>query len=78
MASKANPNNPIGYQFYALADGLRVPLSVNAICDCDAEAGLVALSLTTPSIGVEVQRDGRLVYQAPCRGSWTELVAGRA
>ena len=78
MASKANPNNPIGYQFYALADGLRVPLSVDANCDCDAEAGLVALSLTTPSIGVEVQRNGRLIYQAPRRGSCTEPIAGRA
>lgn len=78
MGSKTNPNNPIGYQFYALADGLRIPLNVVADCDCDAEAGFVALSLTTSSIGIEVQRSGRLVYHAPSRGSWSELVAGRA
>ena len=78
MGSKANPDNPIGYQFFALADGLRIRLDISAVCDCDAEAGLVALSLTTASTGVEVQRSGQLVYHAPARGSWSELVVGRA
>ena len=77
MGSKNDPNASAGYQFYALADGLRVLLEVNATCDCDAEAGLVALSLTTPRVGVEVQRGGRLIYQAPSRGCWTEVIAGR-
>ena len=78
MGSRANPNNPIGYEFFALADGLRIPLIISADCDCDAEAGLVALSLTTAATGVEVQRSGQLVYHAPARGSWSRLVVGRA
>ena len=80
MGSRAAPKGTISdvtdagpasrkYEFYALADGLRIPLAVDGICSCDAEAGLVALALTTPSIGVEVECEGMLIYQAPCRGS---------
>ena len=78
MGSRSNPRSQVGYQFYALAEGLRVPLEVNAICESDAEAGLVALSLTTPSLGVEVERSGRVIYLAPARGWCSELVAGSA
>ncbi len=56
-----------GYRFFAIADGLRLPLRVEAICGSDAEASLVAISLATGIIGVEVWRRGALLYRAPRR-----------
>lgn len=67
------------YDFYALTGGLRIPMAVDGLCSCDADASLVAATLTTPLIGVEVRREGLLIYEAPCReNAYSDGVAGRA
>lgn len=67
------------YNFYALAGGLRIPMAIDGICSCDADASLVATTLATASIGVEVHRDGKLIYAAKSRtNAYSGWIVGRA
>lgn len=54
-----------GYRFVAVAEDLRVPFRIAAVCDTDGEASLIALSLSSQLVGVEVWQGTRLVYLAP-------------
>lgn len=55
------------YEFFAVANGMRMPLRINATYASDAEASLVAIALSTRVIAIEVLQRGKLIFRAPKR-----------
>jgi hypothetical protein len=53
------------YLFVAAVEELHAPLRLEIDCVNDMEASLMALSLVSRKLGVEVWSDGALIYRAP-------------
>lgn len=68
IAARSAASTTQRYSFFAVAEGMRIPLQVDTICESDAEASLVAITLCNSLMGVKVYRYGAFIYKAPRRG----------